>query len=1215
MKIKFFSIFSLLIILLAVFSSCKDDLLFDDEYIGEGKSIISATVTFNPLTVSTLSRATGGTEGDAIKAINNITVLLYDESGDLCGEPFFIPVTSQNTSENTSVSTDGVGSNEHQAEEKTSSVSFKLKGVNFGKYYMYAVANVPDLYFSETNRENYATVSNLKSNIFTWNSENIASNNQMFGYFSTDDRSKGFDASPITIKKPTQELHAWIRRLTSKVTVAFDGNNLKPGVQIFIKSVRIKDIPRYCFLGKVNTPPYDVPGYTEEDKQAAAEKLPLDQVLISSPGQIMDYCPDGFDPETATSESYTADWPGLVSKDHPINGFNPEIVASNNFANDKAKLAALHGENINALYFYENMQGQGEHGTPTDKKQDVGNPDDNTGNHANSSVSYPDGVDPTDIAWKDAKKYGTYIEVQAYYRALNTDGTLNTNEGEGPITYRFMLGKDTHLDYDAERNYHYKLTLCFNGWANDVDWHIDYKKETQELRFPHPFYISYLYDHMSMIPMEFDAPQDAVIKEVKARIIKNDWYPSSAIAEWGEGKTDAIGTSSEMKLVFPEQPGTDQYSQYARYVDAPILMHDYMIWNGFLSLEPPFHSTTAPTPEGSLNPEIQTTWFNQGGWQPPLATADSISTLASNNVATVNALNFFSENSGNQSFKIYPEDACNISTEPLYEVMDIYKQLESKGKLHISWANGTFYVKLPIFTRARQLIGVTGFTGNNPYYGYYREARVQVEITYEIGGKTKTLTSRYVYDPDQTVSKPDEDYIQVQQVRRIVNPKGVYRSATNTNPFHVNLGVLADEDDTEFTWLESRGPWRAYVVMQTGGNFVTLSGSGTYANYTFKFNGQTRTVRSIEGKSDSSIDFTINFHGESTAQPRYALIRVEYNYNSCYHVIFVRQGYQADRITAGGPKWCIGNLVAKGKIADNPLDEGSLFRYGNLARGIKAVSNVNGWAGNNLKIVPNDFFYNKGVSLKFTDGKTGNWSDVASGTLPATSVENTPDFSESFTIDGKTYHIATYDDYMSLLAPSDIDERNWNIKNAYGVCYGDGASSTSQSVLDAFGYLQDEEEVDNPKTRAEALKKGMRGCFVYNADNGNNLFFPIGNSGYGLRKTSSSFWPKYENENGTEETVTGLLRYSSHDRWGYFNTTVGSYDPYGLYMAPLFLDIFRSNGALYWFGVGASAGGYYYPAWDINYSTFDFNPISDKNVMGGDNPENTDACFIRCVEE
>ena len=47
----------------------------------------------------------------------------------------------------------------------------------------------------------------------------------------------------------------------------------------------------------------------------------------------------------------------------------------------------------------------------------------------------------------------------------------------GPIKYHFMLSlKDAVKNCDAERNYHYKVTLKFNGNANDNSQHIDYRE-------------------------------------------------------------------------------------------------------------------------------------------------------------------------------------------------------------------------------------------------------------------------------------------------------------------------------------------------------------------------------------------------------------------------------------------------------------------------------------------------------------------------------------------------------------------------------------------------------------------------------------------------------------------------------------------------------------------------------------------------------------------
>ena len=37
-----------------------------------------------------------------------------------------------------------------------------------------------------------------------------------------------------------------------------------------------------------------------------------------------------------------------------------------------------------------------------------------------------------------------------------------------------MLGQNVTTDYDAKRNCHYKLTLYFNGFADEPDWRIDY---------------------------------------------------------------------------------------------------------------------------------------------------------------------------------------------------------------------------------------------------------------------------------------------------------------------------------------------------------------------------------------------------------------------------------------------------------------------------------------------------------------------------------------------------------------------------------------------------------------------------------------------------------------------------------------------------------------------------------------------------------------------
>ena len=55
-------------------------------------------------------------------------------------------------------------------------------------------------------------------------------------------------------------------------------------------------------------------------------------------------------------------------------------------------------------------------------------------------------------------------------------------------------------------------------------------------------------------------------------------------------------------------------------------------------------------------------------------------------------------------------------------------------------------------------------------------------------------------------------------------------------------------------------------------------------------------------------------------------------------------------------------------------------------------------------------------------------------------------------------------------------------------------------------------------------------------------------------------------------------------------------------------------GAVYWIKEAVGSGGVWGTnvGWDINYFTFDFNKITQANVFNGNN---SDACFIRCVED
>lgn len=55
-----------------------------------------------------------------------------------------------------------------------------------------------------------------------------------------------------------------------------------------------------------------------------------------------------------------------------------------------------------------------------------------------------------------------------------------------------MIGYLLYTDYNAERNHHYKLTLKFNKFANDVDWHIDYKDQAFDITQPEVYDFDYM---------------------------------------------------------------------------------------------------------------------------------------------------------------------------------------------------------------------------------------------------------------------------------------------------------------------------------------------------------------------------------------------------------------------------------------------------------------------------------------------------------------------------------------------------------------------------------------------------------------------------------------------------------------------------------------------------------------------------------------------------
>ena len=1005
---KHFVLHTILFLMIVTVAGCQDDFL-KQEIIGEGKASVSATLDFKPMSAAlTQTRATGG----ALKDIRSLHVLLYDQNRILKKQ---WRIEQYKVSDENRTDTDA--ENGHKAETQTKRATFKLpEEISFGKYYMYAVANIPDLLTNTAYSEAIKTVDGLKNIPLTWDFKDVANNGQMIGFFTKKTASAlSTNDESLVVNEKSVKLHAWLRRAASKVTVAFDGSKLKEGVFIYLQSVQIKDIPSQCYLGKENNVGKE--GYTLAVPENGPDMID---------GEIITY----HEGDKAEDFEY-----GEGCADHRV------TVGSPHFGS--------HDETAPALYFYENMQGAGDN--MPDKRQDA---------DGNGSLDHPGLPDDATYRLKDAVPYGTYIEVHAHYISNNSERL-----GNGHIIYRFMLGQDVINDYNAKRNCHYKLTLKFKNFANEADWHIEYEEPEPGVMTPEPYYISYLYNHSMMYPIKVNTGGHE-IESITAEIIDNRWAPHNA------------NPAAAPPIYFSEMDKEGENK-----------------WNGFLSL----HKTTMtvlPAPPGQLSEESNKEYYED----PP-----------------------------KRGLREYKKFTVGEHTTSGSLDVDTYRV-----EKHSTEAN-TYNVFIPMYTRAKQMISTTGYTGNNPFVAYQRKAVVRITT------KLKDVPEAFV------------NTVPIYQVRRVVNPKGIYRSAGNNTPFHVVLKRLPREEATEFQTFQSEGPWKAYVVAQDNGASITLSASG----------GSELQDGTIYGKTGSVIDFNVNFNGQVDDENHYAIIRVEYHNYTCQHLIFVRQGNKPDALLTGGTRWYAENMRTKTERASSPLDEGSLFKCGNWDYPIDASNNKNSripW----INVYPTDFvLYPSGgfvIAGKEDEGKK-LWSTIT--------------FSNSFSIPASGMRVARLADYMALLNSSDIEQ-------GYGILYGDDATETADNIENAYGY----DYKNNNKGR------GMRGCFAYNKLTGKNLFFPIGASGYGHRRRS--------------DKTPGMLRYSAGRTEYYPENEPHPWGNSRVKDRPLFYDLFRRPGAIYWIDKETNQK----LGWDINYFTFDFNSIDATNIFDSDD---SDACFVRCV--
>lgn len=413
-------IFSIILASLAValtLAGCRDDILYEPVEISDAEVEIQGEVIFRPLVpteVQTRAEAEAP-EGAAYKGIKDLYVFFYDSEKnivkDYCGKVDFTPVPSEGST------------HEH--------VKFKKK-VRAGKYYVYAVANISVVEAAAIMK--LPNVEALRNYKLVWN-DNIEKDLEMFGVFgpassespAVPDNEDFEEDNLLTITPNRSRIYSWVRRAVSKVTVDFDGTNLKEGVTVYIRKATLKDVASGAALG---TSSY-AEGVAEGDVDAGDDRI----VCV----------PSNYTLTYGTGDDYS-NWPS-VTRD---GSFTPTIWG-------EPADATFHDDDAKALPCYENRQVV----------------------EGKSKLQDSDGDGIIDSFDKDDVANGTYLEVEGYYVANRPE-----YKSHGKIIYRFMLGNNATDNFELIRNHHYKITMNFKGYGNDVDWHIVYTEQYLDVTYP-----------------------------------------------------------------------------------------------------------------------------------------------------------------------------------------------------------------------------------------------------------------------------------------------------------------------------------------------------------------------------------------------------------------------------------------------------------------------------------------------------------------------------------------------------------------------------------------------------------------------------------------------------------------------------------------------------------------------------------------------------------
>lgn len=1190
---KFYKHILLLPVLMlsVLLSSCEDKFDYSSQIIGEGESLVQATLEFKP-SVTTLGGSR--TVGNAISNINTLAIVIYNAQGELVDLIDNVKTTEYKfkdltpTTQKPSDYPNGANGEDISSDNATAKVQFEMK-LPYGRYYMYAVANLG----KTLTPDEVQTIDKLKAIECTWNANNISANAQMFGYF-TNDVTTGNTAftetdPTVTVNKKNVALHSWIKRLASKVTIAFDGSGLHQGIVVYIHNVSIRQIPLTCTLGEGNKP-------TAENQVSPARF----NESVPDTAQVLYYNNDGF---TNAKSDYDYSGEKYLKWLQVANGAGPE--------NDGHLCYENQGVNSPALFFYENMQGVHPDKPKEQQRNQVGT---NVGPADNRPKDY------ISEDYKDGVEFGTFIEVEAYYQCNAVPSS------SGPIRYRFMLGQNTSDDYNAIRNRHYKLTLGFIGYANQPDWHIEYVLESPEIYAPE-IYIPYTYNTSVPCPITFNGNLTAL----EAEIIENNWAPYDSTQadevppatvgstnftlrtlqfNWYEDvymngsayTADVQNTLLNLNnnLTSANNSGTSGYL-YGRHFTGFYHLNDkgedipskpyYVtpIWAGFLRLQVP--AVYADESDVPILPAIIVYNRDDVGksehyWRGRALTdfrnyyyGEAVQDADENKA-------YGSDNGQGNGYKTGTDlskrifNIANPEADPTNKGRNAY--IVDKNQKNAKNEDCTV-VTMNLWTQPKSMCGNSGFSGNNPYEDYNRRAVIRFTATFKDKAGVETIVKKDVT---------------VYQSKRLVNPKAVWHSHDNQTPFNVTVYERKVKGaQNEFQPLVSRGAWRAKIKQVSEGDdgFIYLTKGTTKGD-------------EVEGNTLSEVKFTINFDKAiGFNESKCAIVEVTYHGNTCVHNIFVRQGYhQPMQITTGGRYWSSYNLFScdantlyntqngdvQSVLTSNPLAFGAFFKRLNYARAISESNITRTGSGlvNTAGFGP--LQYPGMTSAQYPDlntqfnvtgrTETFTWNNISGNTTPSAH------WTTSFKLnnDNRTYHVPEISDFQAL------QSADFGI----GVLYGDGATAPADSTQHAYGFL----DANNTGTPS---KLGMRGFICYNSTNAHQIFFPIGTSGIGRRTIQL-----IGNQNQRGTLRYGSTPYNLTESRNVYNT-----------MRPIPYNMENAPGSIYWAHTATNPGDSDRDkipiAWDMNYFDLNFTSASAAVVSRTSEGGGGDALPIRLVTD